>query len=53
MKSSLRFVKILMGAVLIFSVLLFLPIVLGVGLLATLGASSWVLSKMIHEDPDD
>jgi len=53
MKSLIKFAKILIGAIAIFFVLLFLPLVLGVGLLATIGAVSWIISKAAYQDPED
>ena len=53
MKSLIKFVKILLGAILIFFVLIFLPLFLGIGLLATIGAISWVLSKIVNQEPED
>ena len=53
MKSTIKFVKILIGAILIFSILLFLPLVLGLGFIATLGVLSWLISKVLNQDLDD
>mgnify|MGYP003674981773 FL=1 len=55
MKDFLMFLKITGVAFLIFIVLLFFPVLLGLGFLAIIGIASWVLSKMLNqeEDPGD
>jgi len=50
MKDFIKFIKIAGVALIIFIVLLFFPVLLGLGFLAIIGIASWILSKMFNEE---
>ena len=50
LKQKLKFIGL---AIIIFVAILFLPIVLGIALIAIIGMVSWVVSKAVTDDSDD
>jgi hypothetical protein len=49
----MRRLKIFGLALLLFIAILFLPIVLGLGLVAVVGMISWIISTAVNEESDD